>query len=354
MQKLMCGGALVPLSHVYSIRLSCPNQSHWDCTPHLFSAASMLRTAMHMIRINPSISRSSSNMPFFTLLCTHLRASTQYGFYSTFSAVLQVGCCSWMGMHHKRNVVTVALFSIGLNSFGHVEKPVCFAIIPKTKSAEICAGTYNVVKNVVKMLWSWYLLFGSNSAGLMFCSGIQASLAHTHSPYYIPIVPIGLRESALIMMRQIMETRQWFWGSVMAVCLFYTNLQESQDLNPDASSASSVHVMRLVRLQKKMRWTMISICTVLYFLKQLLPVSQEQRLQFQLKAPPWAHADSNAREADPWWSGRERHTWSRKRFWSWVLSQAAARQISDTQERRRSHKLEAFAVRSIDKNVLRF
>jgi hypothetical protein len=40
---------------------------------------------------------------------------------------------------------TVALFSIGMNSLGNVNNPVCFAIIPETESAEICAGTYNEV-----------------------------------------------------------------------------------------------------------------------------------------------------------------------------------------------------------------
>jgi hypothetical protein len=47
-------------------------------------------------------------------------------------------------------LATDALISNGVNSIGHVNNPLCFAIIPnlnpKTKSAEIYAGTYNAVK----------------------------------------------------------------------------------------------------------------------------------------------------------------------------------------------------------------
>jgi hypothetical protein len=58
---------------------------------------------------------------------------------------------NWDASYKKcRN--TVALFSIGVNSLGHVNNPVCFAIIPETESAEICAGTYNAVKDAVLIL----------------------------------------------------------------------------------------------------------------------------------------------------------------------------------------------------------
>ncbi len=47
---------------------------------------------------------------------------------------------------------TVALFFIGVKSLGHVKNPVCFAIIPEIESAEICAGTYNAVKDAALLL----------------------------------------------------------------------------------------------------------------------------------------------------------------------------------------------------------
>ena len=47
---------------------------------------------------------------------------------------------------------TIALYSFGVNSFGHVNTPVCWAIISKTESADVLKGLWKAVQDAVILI----------------------------------------------------------------------------------------------------------------------------------------------------------------------------------------------------------